>query len=251
MYKRITFVFLASLVLPACASIGGNVSTLSFEQLMVPADVEYQVADISISSAANSPSNESVGAFNWGEYTVDDENLLENEIRGALETLSNPVAQDKISAAVFIHRFSQVITNQSYASLVVVDWCLHDGERVLASEVFYAGHSDELLIFTGKTLGWAKAKTLQAIANRVVNETARLVSSSDSEAGLDESNVYLDRAELLAILPKEMHSIGTPDSGNAMLGVAAHDGMTKFEEKAEFERIDWQAVLDKQASAGQ
>jgi len=109
--------------------------------------------------------------------------------------------------------------------------------EIISDEVFYAGLSDELNIFTGKTLGWAKGETHKAITSRIINKSIEALTIPEHQNSYPESNVYLNTSEAL---PKKLTSVGIAGfSSGAYYYVSSQTGNTDFDKKAIYKKVNW------------
>ncbi|MBD1581923.1 hypothetical protein [Pseudoalteromonas sp. S16_S37] len=242
------FSLLVSLVLTGCA-VTGTASKAEFPLLTNAPNFNASVNSVSIIADENSADNESYGAFNWGRFDETDRNNIQQVI---LETLkkntSNSADNEKVHANVHakIHRYSQVITNASYASFVIVDWCLEKNGEIIIDEVFYAGHSDELDLLTGKSLGWAKGETHKAIASRIINQTIQTLSEPSLKNAYPEEHVFLNADDAVHALPTQLTSVGTAGfSGGIYYYVSPTTGETNFHEKSVYQKVNWKLEVQK------
>lgn len=223
----------------AGCGVTGTVSQQEFPALTNAAKFTSNVDSVEIITDSNTSSNEAFGAFNWGSFDNSDKKLIQESIQKTLKqnTLN---ASNKATVHVKIHRYAQVITNASYASFVIVDWCLEQNGKIIVDEVFYAGHSDELNIFTGKSLGWAKGVTHKAISSRIINQTLQVLSQPTLKKAYPESNVFLDANEAVKALPTQLTSVGTSGFTNGTYYfVGSSTGETAFDKKSAYEKVDW------------
>ena len=228
-----------SLLITSCG-ITGSANKAEFPLLTNAPAFSANVNSVSILSNKNTADNESYGAFNWGSFNSADKNIIEQSILSTLNK-NTSTASKKAKVHAKIHRYSQVITNASYASFVIVDWCLEVNGEIIQDEVFYAGHSDELNIFTGKTLGWAKSQTHKAISSRIINQSIQLLSEPSLTNAYPESHIFLNAEDAVAALPSQLTSVaGAGFSGDMFYYVAPTTGKTNFNQKSVYQKVDWQ-----------
>lgn len=231
-----------SLILVGCG-VTGTASKTEFPLLTNAPAFSANVNSVSIVIDKNTADNESYGAFNWGSFDEADKNNIQQSI---LNTLNKNTANVSKKAKVHakIHRYSQVITNASYASFVIVDWCLEVNGKIIRDEVFYAGHSDELNIFTGKSLGWAKGQTHKAISSRIINQSIQLLSEPTLQNAYPENHVFLNAKDAVAALPKQLTSVGSAGfSGGMYYYVGPTTGNTNFNQKSVYQKVNWQQEI--------
>lgn len=223
--------------------VTGTASHSEFPLLTNAPGFKANVNSVSIITDMDTPDNASYGAFNWGSFDEADKDIIQQSILNTLNqnTLNIP---NKAKVYAKVHLYSQVITNASYASFVIVDWCLEANGEIIIDEVFYAGHSDELNIFTGKTLGWAKGETHKAISSRIINQTIEALSFPILKHAYPEKNIFLDAKDAVAALPKELTSVGTAGfSGGFYYYVAPVTGNTNFDQKSVYQKLNWQQKI--------
>ncbi len=238
-----SIIFLSlSLILAGCG-VTGTASKTEFPLLTNAPVFSAHVNSVAIITDEHTADNESYGAFNWGSFDSADKNTIQQTI---LNTLNNntSAASQKAKVHAKIHRYSQVITNASYASFVIVDWCLEVNGRIIKDEVFYAGYSDELNIFTGKTLGWAKGQTHKAISSHIINQSIQLLSAPSLVNAYPESHVFLDAKDAVAALPSQLTSVGGAGfSGGMYYYVGSTTGNTNFNKKSVYQKVNWQQEI--------
>lgn len=239
--KHLIFLSL-SLILAGCG-ITGTAEKTEFPLLTNAPAFSANINSVSIIADENTADNESYGAFNWGSFDAGDKNTIQQSILNTLnQNTSNVSKKAKVHAK--IHRYSQVITNASYASFVIVDWCLELNGEIIRDEVFYAGHSDELNIFTGKTLGWAKGQTHKAISSRIINQSIQLLSKPTLTDAYPENHVFLDAKDAVAALPTQLTSVGSAGfSGSMYYYVGSTTGNTNFNQKSVYQKVNWQQEI--------
>ena len=231
-----------SLILAGCG-VTGTASKTEFPLLTNAPEFSANVNSVSIITDENTADNESYGAFNWGSFDTADKNTIQQSIQNTLnKNTSNVFTKAKVHAK--IHRYSQVITNASYASFVIVDWCLEVNGEIIRDEVFYAGHSDELNIFTGKTLGWAKGQTHRAISSRIINQSTQSLSDPSLKSAYPENHVFLNAKDAVAALPAQLTSVGGAGfSGGMYYYVGPTTGNTNFSQKSVYQKVNWQQEI--------
>nr|WP_136250606.1 hypothetical protein [Ningiella ruwaisensis] len=239
--KYLLFLFL-SLILAGCG-VTGTASKNEFPLLTNAPSFSANVNSVSIIIDEKTADNESYGAFNWGSFDTADKNTIQQSILNTLnKNTSNVSKKAKVHAK--IHRYSQVITNASYASFVIVDWCLVVNGEIILDEVFYAGHSDELNIFTGKTLGWAKGQTHKAISSRIINQVIQSLSDPSLTNAYSENHVFLNAKDAVAALPSQLTSVGSAGfSGGMYYFVGSTTGSTNFNQKSVYQKVNWQQEI--------
>ncbi len=234
--------FSLSLILCGC-SVTGTASKTEFPLLINAPAFNANVNDVLIIADKDTADNESYGAFNWGSFDEEDKKIIQHSILNTL-TKNTSSASRKAKVHAKIHRYSQVITNASYASFVIIDWCLEINGEIIKDEVFYAGHSDELNIFTGKTLGWAKGETHKAISSRIINQTIQALSSPSLEQAYPEKNIFLNAKDAVSALPPQLTSVGGAGfAGGMYYYVSPTTGNTNFNQKSVYQKVDWKQVI--------
>ncbi|NQZ22987.1 MAG: hypothetical protein HRT53_13140 [Colwellia sp.] len=219
--------------------ITGTASKTTFPILTNAPTFQSGLNSVNLITDESTADNESYGAFNWGSFDESDKKVIQQTILNTINKNAAGIAK-QANVHVKIHRYSQVITNASYASFVIVDWCLELKGEIISDEVFYAGLSDELNIFTGKTLGWAKGETHKAITSRIINKSIETLTVPVRKSSYPEANIYLNAAEAVEALPKQLTSIGTAGfSGGGYYYVGSQTGNTDFDKKAIYKKVDW------------
>lgn len=239
---KILILLSISLILVGCG-VTGTASKADFPLLTNFPKFSANVNSVTIFTDKNTADNESYGSFNWGRFDDSDKNIIHQTI---LNTLSkNTINIDKKAKVhAKIHRYSQVITNASYASFVIVDWCLEINGEIVTDEVFYAGHSGELNIFTGKTLGWAKGETHKSISSRIINQTIQALSIPSITNAYPENNVFLNAKGAVEALPTELTSVGSAGfSGGMYYYVSPQTGNTDFDKKSVYQKVNWKQKI--------
>lgn len=231
------------LVLTICFVTGcgvtGTASKTEFPLLTNAPSFRSSLSSVNLITDESTANNESYGSFNWGSFDESDKNVIHQAILNTINKNAIGVAKEA-NVHVKIHRYSQVITNASYASFVIVDWCLELNGEIISDEVFYAGLSDELNIFTGKTLGWAKGETHKAITSRIINKSIQALTIPARQNSYPEANVYLNASEAIEVLPKQLTSVGTAGfSGGAYYYVSSQTGSTDFDKKSIYKKVNW------------
>jgi len=231
-----------SLILTGCG-VTGSASKANFPLLTNSSKFSANINSVSIFTDEETADNESYGAFNWGSFDESDKKIIHKTILNTLEQNTlNGLKKAKVYAKV--HRYSQVVTNASYASFVIVDWCLEVNGKIIIDEVFYAGHSDELNIFTGKSLGWAKGETHKAIASRIINQAIEALSTPTIKTAYPESHVFLDVKDAVAALPTQLTSVGGAGiSGGMYYYVSPQTGNTDFDKKSVYKKVNWKQKI--------
>ena len=219
--------------------VTGSVSQQEFPVLTNTPKFTSSVDSVQIITDSNTASNESYGAFNWGSFDDSDKKLIQESIQKTLQ--QNTInATSKATVHMNIHRYAQVITNASYASFVIIDWCLEQNGQIIVDEVFYAGHSDELNLFTGKSLGWAKGVTHKAISTRIINQTLQALSQPTLKNAYPEAHIFLDANDAVKALPTQLTSVGTSGYTNGTYYfVGSSTGNTDFDKKSAYKKVDW------------
>jgi hypothetical protein len=226
--------------------VTGTASQPTFAPLTNAPQFRTGLAAVQVEAAANAADNAAYGAFNWGKFDQQDQKVIKQAIYSAVNANAKS-ATNTAKVHVYIHRYSQVITNASYASFVIVDWCLEQDGKILVDEVFYAGHADELNIFTGKSLGWAKGETHKAISGRIINQVIANLSEPSRQNAYAEPHVFLDAAAAVKALPAELTSVGSGGmAGGTYFYIEAQSGDTDFAKKALYQKVDWAARLKAQ-----
>lgn len=231
-----------SLILTGCG-VTGSASKANFSLLTNSSTFTANINSVSIFTDEETSDNESYGAFNWGSFDESDKKIIHNSILNTLkQNTLNGLEKGKVYAK--IHRYSQVVTNASYASFVIVDWCLEVNGKIIIDEVFYAGHSDELNIFTGKSLGWAKGETHKAIASRIINQTIEALSTPTIKMPYPENHIFLDAKDAVAALPTQLTSVGGAGiSGGMYYYVSPQAGNTDFDKKSVYQKVNWKQKI--------
>ncbi|MGR3980597.1 hypothetical protein [Pseudoalteromonas sp. 1181_04] len=239
--KHLIFLTL-SFTLGGCG-VTGTASKTTFPLLTNATTYNANVNAVSIFVDKETANNESYGSFNWGSFDDSDKRSIQQTILDTLDKNTSNVSQ-KAKVHAKVHRYSQVITNASYASFVIVDWCLEVNGEIIKDEVFYAGHSDELNIFTGKTLGWAKSVTHKAISTRIINQSIQVLSVPSLKEAYSEENVFLNAKDAVDALPAQLTSVGGAGvSGSAYYYVSPTTGNTNFNQKSVYKKIDWKQEI--------
>ena len=219
--------------------ITGTANKSEFPILTNAPAFQSSLNSVNVITNESTADNESYGAFNWGSFDESDKTIIHQTILNTINKNAIGIAREA-NVHVKIHRYSQVITNASYASFVIVDWCIELNGKIISDEVFYAGLSDELNIFTGKTLGWAKGETHKAITSRIINKSIETLTIPVRKNSYPETNVYLNVAEAVEVLPKQLTSVGTAGfSGGVYYYVGSQTGNTDFDKKSIYKKVDW------------
>lgn len=239
--KKYLTLFLLFLI-SGCA-VTGKVGDINFSPLQDNSSINKSLSKLEVVSNKDAALNESFGAFNWGKYSTSDEVTIKKGIRNTLN-LNSTEASENYDVHINVHRYAQTVTNASYASFVVIDWCISQAGQVKFEEVFYAGHSDELHLLKGKSLGWAKEVTHKAIITRIVNKSIEFSSSNILSNAYPESFIYTNAEDAINALPKELSSVGTAGlSSGYFYYVGSVKGETNFGKKAAFKKVDWASHL--------
>lgn len=235
---RIFICLFIGIILSGCA-VTGTASKQDLQPLVNPPEFKASVDAVVILTDEKTADNESYGAFNWGRFNDLDKDTIHQSI---VEPLGRHLSKTDRKAKVYVklHRYAQVVTNASYASFVIVDWCLVVDGIVVHDEVFYAGHSDELNIFTGQTLGWAKSETHKAVSVRIINQVIEMLSEPNLKNAYPESHVYLNADEAVAVLPAQLTSVGNAFmSGGMYFFISPVTGNTDFDKKSAYQKVNW------------
>ena len=228
--------------LVSCA-VTGTASKSAYPRLTNDVALTKKVENLTVTTGDNASDNASHGAFNWGAFSHEDVVAIKTS---ALNAINNnaPDANDSFNIHVKIHKYAQVITSSSYASFVIVDWCIEDNGVIVLDEVFYAGHSDELHLLKGKSLGWAKGVTHNAVISRLVNQAISYSSNKAIVNAYPETHVFETAEQAVAALPKSLTSVGAFGStGGGYYYVGSSTGKTDFQKKAVYEKVDWAKQL--------
>jgi len=235
---KYSILVLITSLLTGCG-VTGTASKTEFPILTNSPTFKSSLNSVNLIIDDNTADNESYGAFNWGSFDASDKKVIHQTILNTINKNATGIAK-KANVHMKIHRYSQVITNASYASFVIIDWCLELNGEIISDEVFYAGLSDELNIFTGKTLGWAKGETHKAISSRIINKSIEALAIPEHKNSYPESNVYINASEAIDALPKQLTSVGTAGfSGDAYYYVSSQTGNTNFDKKAIYKKVNW------------
>ena len=238
-----TFILTLFIAVLTSCGITGTANKFNFPKLKNIPQYISGVHTINIHTNSNTVDNESYSAYNWGSFDESDKKLIHESI---LNTLNKNIVTTQRNANIHIqiHRYAQVITNASYASFVIVDWCVELNGKIIVDEVFYAGHSDELNIFTGKTLGWAKGETHKALVSRIINKTIEALSLPSHKNSYPELNIYLSPDEAVKKLPEQLTSVGNSIySGGAYYYISPQTGRTDFDKKTIYQKVDWKSQI--------
>lgn len=227
-----------SIVISGC-SVTGHVGEIDFRGIENTEEIVKSLGDVTIISSEDAAINEAIGSFNWGGYDESDGEAIRHGVHQNIIKNSSE-NKEKYNIYIKIHRYAQTITNASYASFVVVDWSIEKDGVIEFEEVFYAGHSDELNIFKGKSLGWAKGVTQKSIITRVVNKSLDFSSDSKILHAYPEDHIYTDAEAAIQALPKELSSVGGGGVGGGYFYyVGSFTGETNFDKKAAYKKVDW------------
>jgi hypothetical protein len=221
--------------------VTGQVTEVKTHNYQDGQNLKYMINNVSVTSNRDTEDNQAVRVFNWGKFGERDLEILGSSISGILSPYSGVDASESYDVHVKLHRYSQTITNSSYASLVVVDWALVKSGELIHDEVFFAGHDMELNIFLGKTLGVAKNTTNKAIVNRIVNKVVNTLSENTINPKLSETHVYNTAEELIKVLPRQMTSVGMifVETGVAVITMGSRTESTNFDNRAHFTKVNW------------
>ncbi|HEY0921915.1 hypothetical protein [Rheinheimera pacifica] len=236
-------VALTGIMFLAGCGVTGTASKSEYPKLTNDIAVTKRVENLTVITGKDASDNASHGAFNWGAFS--DEDVAAIKV-AALDAINNnaPGAKDSFNIHVKIHKYAQVITNASYASFVIVDWCIEDNGVIVADEVFYAGHSDELHLLKGKSLGWAKGVTNDAVVSRLVNQAISYSSQGAITIAYPENHVYETAEQAVAALPKSLTSVGAFGSvSSGFYYVGSSTGKTDFQNKSVYQKVDWATQL--------
>lgn len=238
---------LTGLMLLAGCGVTGTASKSAYPKLTNDIALTKRVENLTVivgdGASDNASDNASHGAFNWGAFS--DEDVVTIKV-AALDAINNNAlsAKDSFNIHVKIHKYAQVITNASYASFVIVDWCIEDNGVIVLDEVFYAGHSDELHLLKGKSLGWAKGITHNAVISRIVNQAISYSSNKTITKAYPENHVFETAEQAVAALPKSLTSVGAFGAAGGMFYyVGSSTGQTDFQNKSVYEKVDWAKQL--------
>ena len=239
-------IVLAGLMLLAGCGVTGTASKSAYPKLTNDIALTKRVGNLSVSTGEGASDNASHGAFNWGAFSDEDVVAIKT---AAIDAINNNAAAaiDSFNIHVKIHKYAQVITNASYASFVIVDWCIEDDGVIVLDEVFYAGHSDELHLLKGKSLGWAKGVTHNAVVSRLVNQAISYSSNKAIARAYPENHVFETAEQAVAALPKSLTSVGAFGAvSGGFYYVGSSTGQTDFQSKSVYEKVDWAKQLKAQ-----
>ncbi|NRQ44464.1 hypothetical protein HRH59_18145 [Rheinheimera sp. YQF-2] len=234
---------LTGLMLLAGCGVTGTAPKSVYPKLTNDIALTKRAETLTVTTGVNASDNAAHGAFNWGAFS--DEDVAAIKV-AALDAINNnaPGAKDSFNIHVKIHKYAQVITNSSYASFVIVDWCIEDNGVIVSDEVFYAGHSDELHLLKGKSLGWAKGITHNAVVSRLINKAITYSSNKAITNAYPENHVFETAEQAVAALPKSLTSVGAfGATGGGFYYVGSSTGQTDFQGKSAYEKVDWARQL--------
>ncbi len=160
--------------------------------------------------------NRAIGAYNLGRFDDSDVATLRETL---LRSLPPAAAANAPTVHVVAQHFGLTFTNNRVAGLVIIDWCLADGTKVMTSERFYAAYDSGNQLFGTETLGMAKNRILHAAAARIAE--CSLASANALPVPPSPALTFDDPLSATSTLPDRMEAAGA----QGLVGTAVQQTM--------------------------